>query len=1336
VALLALTACVSVALAVGGAMAVVHHLEQEKQRLKQEADDTYAHVQLTTQGPPLVVEIFDANGTPVTKVAVPTAQSVALWPGDYAMRVREPWKGVETIPFTVTAGERVTLQVVVSSELMFTTDGPPLVGEIQNGAGEPIVPPFPIPTERPVHVPMGWWFLKLRGPWLPVRSELLQVGAGDRRTVELKLVGRLSVGSNGPPLTGEVLDPKGERIVPAFTLPTPDPVALPPGEHTLRLTGPGLWTETYGLTLNRGDRQRHTLTLSDRTFGPPVRVRNQVGAHESVGAAWVLPGANGPDLLTLGDDGLRRTRWATGRQLWSTVPTHPDMEASSFLGGSEGQRWLRLFNTYRPPGDTAPRPRPVRMLEPAPDLDGDGEPDLVFVSRVATWVLAVSGKTGKVLWCYELVPPPPSALVGGKWKWTSLAVAATMGEPVAADVDGDGTPDVILAGRVNEMSWEHRETKEKANATGGTWVEALSGKTGRPLWRTWLEEDADPQTGPRAFGSHLLQLDGRPALAVLAGRSAGAFDVATGKIVRGPFRLDFDPVGVPKVRPGKNPLFLVGRQREGGDELVAFSALDGRVLWSHQLGFTWREAPNPTGWEPAIRHHPYASAHDWPELVDLDGDGTLEVLVPVPHPARANPENRAGGVLALDGVTGMARWTFWFDWPHVGAGVGYCRLRAIPDVNGDGKPDVAVARVQWTDPSLGPVRPPPEVEVAVISGSDGKPIWRWARPAPSVLPVDGKVTDLGRLATWAPGRDGKPQLVVPVFPVGADTADVLLFDSSTGRLDRQLEQFGEPTVLDLDGDGIPDLFGQQPGPWIGPVPKPTDRTLSAIRGACPEMWRRTECPPPAPDLDGDGVPDLLGPDGEGGLIARSGATGRVLWQSSVSGTLFAQLEDLNGDGTPDILVLSPRHQPDPNGKPPPQDRVVALSGRTGEVLWERPGLLGTFGGAPVPFDSLTLRAIRLRENEPPVAVGLGWVRREERIQFCAFALAGADGRVLWQTAVGPPGNAKGAAIGVPAVADLDGDGTRDLVFWAGPGRLVALCGSTGRPLWERAVEGTTINIGPQNHYFRDPWWERRNPPLSAPAVAVFGGAPAVAIVHRHAERDRVVVLNGRDGTERFAWDGPPGRTRPDWGPQDALTPPRFVRLAGGTFLLAVGLGFQPSDTPSTSYPTVVHRLALLDATGKVHQERSVPGWRLSPDSIVLDAFPIWVADLDGDGFDEVSWAPLYERKFVVARGGIKDEVWSVPVGWPDGVLAVRPGAGGKPGAVVLRTGEFVRGYNGKTGKPVWACAGPGTGEYLPPPTPGELPLVLFTAPEHGVLARRALPVGPDGKFLAVTRKPK
>jgi outer membrane protein assembly factor BamB len=413
-------------------------------------------------------------------------------------------------------------------------------------------------------------------------------------------------------------------------------------------------------------------------------------------------------------------------------------------------------------------------------------------------------------------------------------------------------------------------------------------------------------------------------------------------------------------------------------------------------------------------------------------------------------------------------------------------------------------------------------------------------------------------------------------------------------------------------------------------------------------------------------------------------------------------------------------------------RVAAVCGKTGRILWQSADLTGTAGGKvhSLREQFLFLTPVRLKPDEVPAAVGLSiaW-GNEWQVRYYLFALSGSDGRLLWQTPVGPEimTNGLSSPTGAPAASDLDGDGVKDLVFWAGPHHLIAVSGATGRVLWEHEV------LGGANGQIR--WntlifyWDTERVDYPAPAVADLDGKGTfgIAFAHRPKDRDCVVVLNGKDGTERWAWEGPQVRKATEFNPADAVTEPRFVRLREGTFLLGVACGTAPPRMKGFS-PGLSRHLVLLDITGKEYQRRELPG----PDYInaVLAPLPLWVADLDDDGFDEIAFGADDANRFIVTRGGLRDEAWSLTCRDRESLLAIRAGAGGKPGTVVFRTENTVRGLDGKTGRALWACSGVAAGPWLPPSDPAALPIVVFPTSAHGTVARRAVPVARDGKFLA------
>ncbi len=245
----------------------------------------------------------------------------------------------------------------------------------------------------------------------------------------------------------------------------------------------------------------------------------------------------------------------------------------------------------------------------------------------------------------------------------------------------------------------------------------------------------------------------------------------------------------------------------------------------------------------------------------------------------------------------------------------------------------------------------------------------YASPALADLDLDGR--DELLLTPWEPGPfavlDPDTLDLVWSFPLPAGgwtaptvarTADgahlgfhlldgtLLVVDAAT-RSERWRLPFGRtpfvaPTVVDLDGDGAPELvasFVAEPGDLV---------CLRLADGA--ELWRRPglagrSAPVVALDLDGDTRPELLHVSDGAGVLALDGA-GATRWQWKPRPRLALQprsdggglVTDLDGDGAPELVTAL-------------RDGVVyVLDARSGALRWMFPTGEARVEAPPVAAD--------------------------------------------------------------------------------------------------------------------------------------------------------------------------------------------------------------------------------------------------------------------------------------------------------------------------------------------------------------------------------------------------
>ena len=235
--------------------------------------------------------------------------------------------------------------------------------------------------------------------------------------------------------------------------------------------------------------------------------------------------------------------------------------------------------------------------------------------------------------------------------------------------------------------------------------------------------------------------------------------------------------------------------------LAAFSVATGARLWVKKNLMSF------------YRPVPAVPVRDWPVAADLDGDGRAEIVVP--HVGAAGQ-----GVRMLDGTTGETRWECPL-WP--GMKFAYDSLvhsLASPDIDADGTGDLVVVSrlMDRRSRTLGGQLPEQtQVYVDAVSGKNGRRLWHWHT---EINYWD--TTPSGPVFWWGRGSDGWPMLAVPIggdpapgvappirfYPFSSPDPPVVHFlAAATGKEEHTIAGLSWPKTVDLDGDGLADLWG-------------------------------------------------------------------------------------------------------------------------------------------------------------------------------------------------------------------------------------------------------------------------------------------------------------------------------------------------------------------------------------------------------------------------------------------------------------------------------------------------------------------------------------------------
>ena len=799
--------------------------------------------------------------------------------------------------------------------------------------------------------------------------------------------GQVLIQSNDGPIVGQLIDAEGNRT-PTFTIPMQQEMPVKAGSYQLQTWAKNRIGQTQGLFVRARTTEKLKMKLPDFSAFPDRTIDGVPKLWRRGGKADGKPEDISDGIVLWQYGGVARLDPDTGKEIWSTdekelvALSKLELAARKKRGrGTWEERLLGPFewwkinklcgdDDWRIPGIAAN----------FPDINDDQEPDLLIAARTHPTVIALDGKTGKRLWRYTSVPPHDDSAIQSR-----TLEAFSMNEPTTvSDIDGDGMDDVIVQFYA-EKEW---------------WMDAVSSKTGKQLWRNELPEDwFDPaktsnQTGKTPLLSFACQI--------------GFWEQPLRSFGNDGFFRDWNYQGRTHctgmnlvVAPWQNALLPLEKSESGlqvasgspgkktdsataenllltfcGSRLAGYDPATGKP----SLAFNEGE-PLDLGYFPALQ----------PQLVNDDDGRPLGLLLceMVTRPDTQNGTKPLTRFHLLSMKTATTLWTFTTDCDPSWTGL-VPDWPLIEDLNGDGTPEIIVAAGGELGTSFYR-RPSLDCTLQAIDAVTGKTIWDQNR-----LPKLRCKTRQIQNVLIGPDADGD-QLddIYAICPMSRDRSD----------------RNGKSSHIFIDV--LSGVSGQK---------------IRVVECLCPSVSGAID--PQKPFFWG------VAPDGGPQLVLSSYRT-----DSSPSGTFFVSTNTGAVNHFADGLSLRLQMPSEKKG-----DKTLFLTAPRSARAWHRTSDLVTVKPQPATRinqlgdHQLTPAADFDSDGLPDLINGTNKAVPKVR------AIASRDAQVLWEHDF----NNYHFGFAESLDADLNGDETKDVLVWTTT-ELTCLSGRTGKQIWSTVV---------------------------------------------------------------------------------------------------------------------------------------------------------------------------------------------------------------------------------------------------------------------------------------------